>query len=443
MELTLREEALNFHMGNFPGNGKIEVVPKVPLRTKSDLSLAYTPGVAEPCREIAKDGKEVYRYTFKANSVAVVSDGSRVLGLGDIGPLAALPVMEGKALLFKHFGGVDAFPIVLDVHGQDEIISAVKAIAPTFGGINLEDIASPKCFYILERLRSELDIPVFHDDQQGTGLVVLAALLNALRVVGKELDDVSVTLFGAGAAGFAVLKIITEAGVKVRNVRVVELVNGRPRVLTNDMPLEELFPYRGWLLSRTNGEGREGGPEEALNGADVLISFTRPGPGVIKPEWIEKMSDDAIVFALANPVPEILPEDALRAGARIVATGRSDYPNQVNNVLGFPGVFRGALDVRAKKITDEMIVAAAKALASSVDEPDEDRILPSPLDPNVTATVAGAIAEEAIREGLAGRKLNPDCVRRHALLLRRYYDEVVIPLDEKRREYSREECALL
>ncbi len=429
-------EALEFHRRNFPGNGKIEVVSKVPLRDKQDLSLAYTPGVAEPCRRISKDELEAYEYTSKGNLVAVVSDGSRVLGLGNVGPLAGLPVMEGKALLFKHFGGVDAFPLVLDVHEPDDIVRIVMAVSPTFGGINLEDISSPKCFYVLERLRKELNVPVFHDDQQGTGLVVLAALINALKVVGKRMDEITLTLFGVGAAGFATLRILTRAGLNPGNVRVVELVDGEPRLLTADLPLDEMFPYRGWLLKRTNAETLEGGPSKALNGSDVLISFTKPGPGVILPEWVERMADDAIVFSLANPVPEILPEDAVKAGARVVATGRSDYPNQVNNVLGFPGVFRGALDVRAREISDDMIIEAARALSSVVDEPDEGHILPSPLDPEVAATVAESIAAEAMREGVARRRVNPGDVREHALILRRYYEEILEPINARRRSYG-------
>jgi len=434
----LKEKALAFHKNNFPGNGKIEVIPKVPLRNRDDLSLAYTPGVAEPCREIARDPEKVYEYTSKGNLVAVVSDGSRVLGLGNIGALAGLPVMEGKALLFKHFGGVDAFPVMINEQDPDRFIEVVNAIAPTFGGINLEDIASPKCFYILERLREGLDIPVFHDDQQGTAAVVLAGLLNALKVVGKRIDEITIALFGAGAAGFATLRILTKAGVKPGNVRVVELVGGKPTVLTGDMDLEKLFPYRGWLLSKTNAEGITGGPEEAVRGADVLISFTKPGPGVIKPEWIARMNDDAIVFPLANPVPEILPEEAKRAGARIVATGRSDYPNQINNVLGFPGIFRGALDVRAMTITDTMIIEASKAIASVVSDEElcEEYIIPSPLNPEVYPREARAVAEQAIKEGVARRKVRGEWVEEHTRELRRFYESVIARVNEERKGWK-------
>ncbi|WP_297498915.1 NADP-dependent malic enzyme [Thermococcus sp.] len=424
---------LDLHRNNFPGNGKIEVIPKITL-TRKTLSLAYTPGVAEVSRRIAGNPEDAFEYTNRGNTVAVVSDGSRVLGLGDIGPLAALPVMEGKALLFKAFGGVDAFPLVLAEKDPERFIEVVKAVSPSFGGINLEDIASPKCFYILERLKEELEVPVFHDDQQGTASVVLAALMNALKVVGKQLDGITVTLFGSGAAGFATLRLLTKAGVKPGNVRVVELVEGKPRVLTPDLPLEGLFPYRGEMLSKTNGEGIEGGPEEALNGADVLISFTKPGPGVIKPSWIEGMADDAIVFPLANPTPEILPEEAKEAGARIVATGRSDYPNQVNNLLGFPAIFRGALDVRAKTITDGMVIAASKAMASVI-EPNEDEIIPSPFHLEVHPAVASAVAEEAIREGVARRKVKGDKVAERVRKWREFYLRFIAPVNEKRKDY--------
>ncbi|NJE60665.1 NADP-dependent malic enzyme [Thermococcus sp. 21S7] len=426
--------ASNFHRDNFPGNGKIEVIPKVPL-TRETLPLAYTPGVAEASRAIAEEPEKAFEYTNRGNMIAVISDGTRVLGLGDIGPLAALPVMEGKALLFKAFGGVDAFPLVLAEKAPERFIEVVKAVSPSFGGINLEDIASPKCFYILERLREELDIPVFHDDQQGTASVVLAGLINALKVVGKRLDEVGIALFGAGAAGFATLRLLIKAGVKPKNVRVVELVNGEPRVLTPDLPLEELFPYRGELLSKTNGEGIEGGPAEALKGADVLISFTRPGPGVIKPEWIEGMADDAVVFPLANPVPEILPDEARKAGARIVATGRSDYPNQINNLLGFPAIFRGALDVRARTITDDMIIAASKAMASVI-EPSEEEIIPSPFHPEVHPAVAKAVAEEAMQEGVARVRVNPEDIEGKLREWREFYEKNIVPLNERRKAYG-------
>ncbi|WP_297513173.1 NADP-dependent malic enzyme [Thermococcus sp.] len=426
-------DARDFHRGNFIGNGKIEVIPKVPL-TRKTLPLAYTPGVAEVSREIAEEPEKAFEYTNRGNTIAVVSDGTRVLGLGDIGPLGALPVMEGKALLFKAFGGVDAFPLVLAEKDPERFIDVVKAVSPSFGGINLEDIASPKCFYVLDRLREELDVPVFHDDQQGTASVVLAGLINALKVVGKKLDEISVALFGAGAAGFATLRLIVRAGVKPENVRVVELVNGEPRILTPDLPLEELFPYRGQLLARTNGDGIEGGPAEALTGADVLISFTRPGPGVIKPEWIRNMADDAIVFPLANPVPEILPEEAKKAGARIVATGRSDYPNQINNLLGFPAIFRGALDVRARTITDGMIIEASKAMASVI-EPSEEEIIPSPFHPDVHPTVAKAVAEEAMKEGVARVRVNPEEVAERLRKWREFYSRFIVPMNDERKAY--------
>ncbi|WP_099209320.1 NAD(P)-dependent malic enzyme [Thermococcus henrietii] len=426
-------DARDFHRGNFIGSGKIEVIPKVPL-TRETLPLAYTPGVAEVSREIAEEPEKAFEYTNRGNTIAVISDGTRVLGLGDIGPLGALPVMEGKALLFKAFGGVDAFPLVLAEKNPERFIDVVKAVSPSFGGINLEDIASPKCFYILDRLREELDVPVFHDDQQGTASVVLAGLINALKVVGKKLDEISVALFGAGAAGFATLRLIVRAGVKPENVRVVELVKGKPRILTPDLPLEELFPYRGELLAKTNGEGIEGGPAEALEGADVLISFTRPGPGVIKPEWIGNMADDAIVFPLANPVPEILPEDAKKAGVRIVATGRSDYPNQINNLLGFPAIFRGALDVRARTITDGMIIEASKAMASVI-EPSEEEIIPSPFHPDVHPAVARAVAEEAMKEGVARVRVNPEEVAERLRKWREFYSRFIVPMNEGRRAY--------
>ncbi|KUH31830.1 malate dehydrogenase [Thermococcus celericrescens] len=426
-------DPLTFHRDNFIGNGKIEVIPKVPL-TGESLSLAYTPGVAEVSRRVRENPEDAFEYTNRGNTIAVVSDGTRVLGLGDTGPLGALPVMEGKALLFKAFGGVDAFPLVVDEKNPDRLIEVIKAVSPSFGGINLEDISSPKCFYILERLRKELEIPVFHDDQQGTASVVLAALINSLKVVEKKPGEITVALFGAGAAGFATLRLITKAGIPPGNVRVVELVNGEPRILTPDLPLEEIFPYRGGLLEKTNAEGVEGGPEEALKGADVMISFTRPGPGVIRGEWVAGMADDAIVFPLANPTPEILPEEAKKVGARIVATGRSDYPNQVNNLLGFPAIFRGALDVRARTITDGMVIAAALAMAETI-EPDEDEIIPSPFHPDVHPRVARAVAEEAMRENVARIRVSGEEVEERLRRWREFYEREIAPLNDRRGSY--------
>jgi len=396
--------------------GKIQTLPKVPVRNHEDLAVWYTPGVAEPCKEIKEDREKVYEYTNKGNTVAVISDATRILGLGDIGPLAGLPVMEGKSLLFKHFGGVDAVPIMVDTKNPDKFIEVVKLIAPSFGGINLEDISSPKCFYILERLRKELDIPVWHDDQQGTATVVLAAVMNALKIVGKKLEDVVIASFGAGAAGFAVIRLLVEAGVNPGNIRVVEVVNREPTVLHQHMDLARLFPYRGCLLNKTNKDNVMGGPEEALKGADILISFTKPGPGVIKKEWIAKMNDDAIVFPLANPVPEIWPDEAKEAGARIVGTGRSDFPNQINNSLGFPGIFRGALDVRATTITDGMAVAAARELAKVGEEEglSEEKILPTMDDWDIFAREAAAVAIAALESGVARKYTTWDEEYEHA-----------------------------
>ena len=428
---NLSEKANRLHRAY---HGKIQVLPKVPVRDRSDLSIWYTPGVAEPCKEIKEDKEKVYEYTNKGNTVAVISDGTRILGLGDIGPLAGLPVMEGKALLFKHFGGVDAVPIMVDTKNPDKLIEVVKLIAPSFGGINLEYISSPKCFYILDRLRKELDIPVWHDDQQGTATVVLAAVINALKIVGKKLEDVIVASFGAGAAGYAVIKLLIEAGVDPGNIRVVELVNREPTVLHQHMDLARLFPYRGCLLRKTNRDNVMGGPEEALKDADVLISFTRPGPGVIKKEWIAKMNDDAIVFPLANPVPEILPEEAKEAGARIVGTGRSDYPNQINNSLGFPGIFRGALDVRARTITDSMAVAAAYELARVGEEEglQEDKILPTMNSWEVFVREAAAVAIAALEAGVARKYVTWDEEYDHArALIEKSRMSLKVLMDEK------------
>ncbi len=401
------EEAIRLHR---LFKGKIEVVPKVPIRSMKDFSIWYTPGVAGPARKIADDLDEVFELTSRWNTVAVISDGTRVLGLGDIGPYAAYPVMEGKALLFKYLGGVDAVPIVLATKDLEELIRVIKVLEPSFGGINLEDIESPKCFFLLERLRKIMDIPVWHDDQQGTALVVLAALINAFKLVDKDLKSSKIVLVGLGAANYSVLRYLEAYGVNTGNIVVVE----RPDIgiLYRDHPLLERFkethPHWYEVALKTNSENITGGIREALKDADAVIAASRPGPGIIKPEWIKEMNDYPIVFALANPVPEILPEEALKAGAKIVATGRSDYPNQVNNSLGFPAVFRGALQVRAKKITDEMCIAAAKALAKYVEETglSENRILPKMTEVEAYVREAIAVAEMAINQGIARRKIS-------------------------------------
>jgi len=389
-------------------HGKIETALKCSVRELEDFGIWYTPGVAAPCREIHDDPMKVFDYTNKANAVAVVSDGSRVLGLGKIGPEAGLPVMEGKALLFKYLGGVGAFPIMLDTEDPDEIVQAVKWIAPGFGGINLEDFENPKCFYILDRLREELEIPVWHDDQQGTAAIVLAAVINALKIVGKPLAEAKIAQLGIGAAGAAGVRVMIKAGIPAGNVRVVDLVDGEPTVLGPGMDLETLFPYRGEMLSQTNAEGVVGGPAEAMRGADVVISFTKPGPDTIDPDWIRGMNADAIVLVMANPIPEIWPWDAKAAGARIVGTGRSDFPNQVNNSIGFPGIFRGTLDVFAKTITDEMAIAASRAIAATAEARGlhDEYIVPSMMETDVFVNQAVAVGLKAIEQGIARRVLS-------------------------------------
>ena len=385
--------------------GKIGVVSKVPVRTSDDFAIWYTPGVAEPCKVINKDPDQVFELTNRWNYVAVVSDGTRVLGLGDIGPEAGLPVMEGKALLFKYLGGVDAFPICLGTKNADDIITAVKWLSPTFGGVNLEDIEKPKCFYILDRLRKELKIPVWHDDQQGTALVTLAGLINALKVVGKKLDEVLITLVGTGAANISVARYLMVAGAKAGNMIMVDtkgiLHPGRTDVKDKD-------PAKWEMCFKTNAEKRTGGIPEALKNADVCICLSTPGPGVVKKDWVAEMADDAIVFACANPIPEIWPWEAEEAGARITATGRSDFANQVNNSLGFPAVFRGTLDVAAKTITDEMCIAAAYAVAEYAERKgiDEQHIIPTMEEPEMYVQEAVAVGMKAIEQGLARRKLS-------------------------------------
>jgi len=390
--------------------GKIEVIPKCRITSFQDFAIWYTPGVAAPCKKIQADKEVAYEMTNKWNFVAVVSDGSRVLGLGDIGPEAGLPVMEGKALLYKYLGGVDAFPICLDTKNPDEIIQAVKWIQPTFGGINLEDISHPKCFYILDRLRKEMEIPVWHDDQQGTACVTVAGLLNAVKIVDKKLEDIKVALIGAGAANIAISRLIITAGVKPENLLAVDSKG----ILYKDRGDRELlmtkYKEKWHLCETTNPKGIKGDIPEAMAGADVVISASKPGPGVIKKEWVQSMAEDPIVFAEANPVPEIWPWEAKEAGARIVATGRSDFPNQINNSLGFPGIFRGSLDIRATKITDEMCIEAAKELARVAEDKGihEDYIVPNMDEWEVFPREAVAVGSKGIEQGVARVKASAE-----------------------------------
>lgn len=383
--MNYNEEALIMHETH---KGKIEVCSKVALETKDDLSIAYTPGVAQPCLEINKNEDLAYKYTAKGNLVAVVTDGTAVLGLGDIGPKAAMPVMEGKAVLFKNFGGVDAFPICLDSTDTEEIIKAVKMIAPTFGGINLEDIAAPKCFEIERRLEEELDIPVFHDDQHGTAIVTTAALINALKVVNKNMEDIKVVINGPGSAGTAIAKMLMHAGVKSMLMcdRKGILWEGRDGVVGHKLE----------LARSTNPEGVKGGLAEAMVGADVFVGVS--SAGLLTPEIVKTMAKDPIVFAMANPLPEIMPEEAMAAGVKVMGTGRSDFPNQINNVLAFPGLFRGALDARARNITYEMKLAAAYAIAGIITEEEisPDYIIPSPFDKRVAKEVAEKVKAAAL-----------------------------------------------
>ncbi len=386
--------------------GKMQTVPRCCIRDFNDFAIWYSPGVAEPCKAIKADREKVYEYTNKWNTVAVVSDGTRVLGLGDIGPEAAMPVMEGKALLFKYLGGVDAVPICLDTKDPEEIIKAVKLIQPSFGGINLEDIANPKCFYILDRLRKEAEIPVWHDDQQGTAAVTLAGLVNALKIVGKNKDKATVAVIGIGAANVAILRLLFVHGIKPENCIVVD---SKGTLHTNRADLEKeqkQNPYKWDLCKRTNPNKRSGGIAEALKGMDVCISLSKSGPGVILPEWVKTMAKDSIIFACANPIPEIWPWEAKEAGTKIIATGRSDFPNQVNNSTGFPAIFRGTLDVRAKTITDEMCLAAAYELAKCAEDRGitEDNIAPTMGEWDVFVREAVAVGMKAQEQGVARLK---------------------------------------
>ena len=389
--MNIYEQSLKFHEEK---HGKYEIKPTCPVKNAEDLSLAYTPGVAEPCREIHKDPSKAYTYTRKWNTVAVVSDGTAVLGLGDIGPLAALPVMEGKSVLFKEFGNVDAFPIVLDTKNVDEIVNTVANIAPTLGGINLEDISAPRCFEVEKKLKERLNIPVFHDDQHGTAIVVLSGLLNALKIVNKKLENIKVVINGAGSAGTAICKLLLSSGVK--NIVMCD-ING---VISRDKDLSD-NKYMAELAQITNPDNVTGMLKDAMVGADVFIGVS--APNIVSKDMVKTMNKDGIIFAMANPTPEIFPEDAKEAGVAVMGTGRSDYPNQINNVLAFPGVFRGALDVRAKEINEEMKVAAAYAIANAIpeDELNAENIIPKAFDLKVQKLVAEAVKDAAIKSGAA------------------------------------------
>jgi len=378
--MNMNERALDLHEKK---KGKIEIRSKVDVKTSEDLSLMYTPGVGEVSRKISENIENVWKYTSRGNWVAVVSDGSAVLGLGDIGPEAALPVMEGKVILFKQFGNVDAFPLCIHAESVEEIVTFVKQVAPTFGGINLEDIAAPKCFEIEERLRRELDIPVFHDDQHGTAIVVMAALINALQVVKKELKDVKIIVSGGGAAGIAITKLLLSAGAQHM------ILADSKGLISHDR--DNLNEVKQAMLELTNLNNVSGALTDGMKGADVFIGVS--APGIVSEEMVASMNNDAIVFAMANPVPEIMPDLAKKAGARIVATGRSDFPNQVNNALVFPGFFRGIFDVGAKEITEEMKLAAAHGLASCVTNPTEDMVIPSIYDTCAAESVAASIRD--------------------------------------------------
>ncbi len=411
--------------------GKIEVVPKCVIRDINDFAVWYTPGVAQTCKDIQRDPEMVFQHTNKANMVGIVTDGTRVLGLGDIGPLAGLPVMEGKALLFKYLGGVDAFPLCLDTKDPDEFIRTVKCVCPTFGGINLEDIENPKCFYILERLRREAPIPVWHDDQQGTAAVTVAGLINALKVVHKRMEDVRIALIGVGAANVCIARMLFKAGVDPKKMMIVDS-KGILSARRDD--IDGITHKEKWELSRiTNGEGRDGGMEEAIAGKDVLIALSKPGPDVIEKAWIAKMADNAVVFVCANPIPEIWPWEAKEAGAKVVATGRSDFPNQVNNSVGFPAIFRGVLDVMAHTITDEMCLAAAIELARCAEDKglSADYLLPTMDEWEVFPREAVAVAKKAMEQGVARLHLTEDELFTMAeQKIRRARDEVGVLMEK-------------
>jgi len=414
--------------------GKVQMLPKCPIQGLDDFAVWYTPGVAAPCKAIQADPQLVYEHTNKANSIAIVTDGTRVLGLGDIGPEAGLPVMEGKALLFKYLGGVDAVPICLATKDPDEIVRTVQLLEPAFGGINLEDIAQPKCFRILDTLRARMRIPVWHDDQQGTGTVLLAGLLNALKLVGKEMGKIKIAMIGMGAANVATYRILKKSGVDAAGIVACD-ARGTLHRARHDLEERQVEYAEKWrVCQETNADRVAGGVAEALRGADVCIAFAASGPGIIRPEWVRRMATHAIVFACANPVPEIWPWDAAEAGARIVATGRSDFPNQINNSLGFPGIFRGALDVRASTITDEMAIAAAHEIARCAEERgiDVSRIAPAMNEWEVVPRVAVATAMKAQEQGITALSMTAEQVREQATtIIERARESVRVLMNEE------------
>ncbi|MDM5339373.1 malic enzyme-like NAD(P)-binding protein [Fictibacillus enclensis] len=403
----LREEALHMHRVN---KGKLESTPKVPVRNAKDLSLAYSPGVAEPCKDIYDDKSKVYEYTMKGNTVAVVSDGTAVLGLGNIGPEAAMPVMEGKAVLFKSFAGVDAFPICLNTTDIDKIVETVKLLEPTFGGVNLEDIAAPNCFLIEERLKKETNIPIFHDDQHGTAIVTLAGLVNALKLSNRQMSEIKVVVNGAGAAGIAIIKLLDRFGVKdiVMCDTKGAIYEGRPFGMNS---------VKSEVAKFTNRSKKEGTLQEVIAGTDLFIGVSVEG--ALTEEMVRSMNENPIIFAMANPTPEIMPQKAREAGAMVIGTGRSDFPNQVNNVLAFPGIFRGALDVRATHINEEMKIAAVHAIANLVAESElnPDYVIPAPFDPRVAPAVAAAVAKAAMETGVARIKADPEKIAEKTMQL--------------------------
>ncbi len=408
--------------------GKVEVMPKCAIRSLQDFSIWYTPGVAEACLQIEKDKEKAYELTSKWNYVAVVSDGTRVLGLGDIGGQAGMPVMEGKALIFKYLGGVDAFPICLSTKDPDEVIQAVKWIEPSFGGINLEDFSKPKCFYILEKLRAEMPIPVWHDDQQGTAAVILAGTINALKYVGKKMSEARFTIVGTGSANTRTYYVLKAAGVNPKNIILVDST-GTLGTYRDDIK----GTYKWPIAEETNPDNVEGGIKEAAEGSDIMIAASKPGPGTIKKEDIEVMASDPIVFACANPVPEIWPWEAEEAGAKVIATGRSDFPNQVNNSLVFPAIFRGALDVRAKTITDEMCIASASALAKYAEDKGltKDYIIPAMSEWEIYPLQAVETGLKAIEQGIARKKLNSSEIYERAdSIIRRTQDVVKLLMQQ-------------